>query len=108
MQRRASFQATTGHHVVVRLFVNFLLFISNRTSPCVTTAENIPRPPSAPAPRRADCPAGTFVYNDESCESCPSGTYAPQALADACLDCTAGFETRRNKGTLGTCIRYTW
>ena len=33
------------------------------------------------------------MYKDESCESCPFGTYAPSALADACLDCTAGFST---------------
>ena len=33
------------------------------------------------------------MYNDESCESCPSGTYAPSAQKDACLDCNAGFRT---------------
>ena len=45
-----------------------------------------------------DCDAGTFVYNDESCETCPAGTYSPQALADACLDCSAGFHTGARSG----------
>ena len=32
------------------------------------------------------CSPGEFVYNEESCEPCPLGTYAPVALTDACLD----------------------
>ena len=32
------------------------------------------------------CSPGEFVLNAESCERCPSGTYAPVSLTDACLD----------------------
>ena len=38
------------------------------------------------------------MYNDVSCESCPSGTYSPQALQDACLDCAGGFYTGASEG----------
>lgn len=40
-----------------------------------------------------DCDAGKYVFNELTCEDCPSGEYAPVALVDACLDCTAGFYT---------------
>ena len=44
------------------------------------------------------CSPGTYVKNQESCESCESGKYAPVALTDSCLDCTAGFSTGADSG----------
>ena len=46
-----------------------------------------------------DCSAGEYVYNDASCELCPTGRYAPSAQEDECLECFAGFHTGRENGS---------
>ena len=55
-----------------------------------------------------DCSAGEYVYNDESCELCPTGRYAPSALEDECLECSAGFYTGRQNAstTCSSCGEY--
>ena len=62
----------------------------------------IPPPPPPPhthtpppPPQRTTLPssAGQYVYNDQSCEICPGGRYAPSAQEDECLECFAGFFT---------------
>jgi hypothetical protein len=39
----------------------------------------------------SDCSPGEYTFNKLSCQKCPRGTYAPQALSGECLNCTAGF-----------------
>mmetsp|Transcript_87403 Transcript_87403/g.248078 ORF Transcript_87403/g.248078 Transcript_87403/m.248078 type:complete len:145 (-) Transcript_87403:3797-4231(-) len=73
------------------LFCSILFFICN--------ASKFAHPPFLDKHRPyPDCPAGTYVYNDESCESCDPGTYAPQALTGACWNCTAGDYTGVARG----------
>lgn len=42
--------------------------------------------------------AGEFAFAKVACVSCPSGTFAPQALTDRCLNCSAGSSTHVSLG----------
>ena len=46
----------------------------------------------------SQCSPGQFVAEDLSCVTCPTGTYAPASLVDACLPCAVGFRTDLNTG----------
>ena len=45
------------------------------------------------------CPAGTYVFDETSCEDCTAGKYAPSAQTDDCLVCEEGSYTGKASGS---------